>query len=938
MSDGDVVHELSRLKKELRAARGFEEALETAFDAIGFTEEVAREQQSKEKRKALKDNVWGMLDLSAREMRLVDSPLFQRLRGLRQLGFSQLTYPSAEHSRFTHGLGMAHVVTKMMAGIDRDRSDDNDAFAAIANDLDALKPLHRREILYSALLHGIGNMPFSRSCEAAMNGRSELFTLGGLAVAEVSSRVRLAVGRNVPLSVSLSVIIVLSRRFETFYERLDPDLARSPNSLLRVAGLIAGAQVSRECANIQDIVSAAAVDANKIDYLNRDAKACGISIGVDVSRLFLGGGLIRAKRSSYDDTFDGFDDGLLYVVNAAGADTLAEISHARAQMYQRVYLHPLTRAAESLLGKALILNADEPTRRDPDLTDVLGVWGMGDAELLLRVRSHQLTSVASIGSNLIMRKLPKKACAFSGTLARTLLPLADQLSTVSRETEGALRKEIGGTFLESLMTEGVTSGIDDLGDRIREEAQRLADLLSSGGEEVPADELGRIVVTGIATSDTGRADALVLQHGEVVRIPAIAAPSRRDGAYDIFKSVGHVMCAPPWRQIVFQAARTVIHRQSSDGSHGSAPRRISRDLPEMRVHRHTLLDFDAAASRSNLDLDEARALAAAAADSGYYDEVPLLAPRTSAKIGDVLRAAETYRAYDGEGGWRIRPSTVAAFTDQLPPRLRKQMLEILAQGTQLDQAATTRLLKVALDAAVEHGFNEAWLVPLSSSSGGPILATLQPRLDARHKVVLTLGEALSRPERPILLVDDNAVSGTQSAAQLHSYSGSPREEWPPELRKEERLWPALEPDGWNELKGRRWGIMVAVGAEDAQTRLRRTAAFLGLSGFSGLFVGAPLTSGLVWPLELKAFLEDVGRDLLAQRRHGVPYAELGEGLDKEACDNHCFGYGNHGGITATNANVPASTVTALWQPGIRNGVPWIPLFIRRGRLGELILA
>lgn len=935
MSDSDIVHALADLRRFLRRDEALEEALEAAFDTVGFTDEVARASHSKEKRKALKDNVWGMLDLGAHEMRLVDSPLLQRLRGLRQLGFSHLTYSSAEHSRFAHALGMAHVVTRMMDGIDRDRSDDNDAFSQRAARLDDLKPLHRREIQYSALLHGIGNMPLSRSCEAAMNGRGELFTLGGVPVSDLLARVRHAVGRNVPLSVGLSVIIVLSQRFEAFYERLDPELSQSSSSLLRIAGLVAGAQVSRECANIQDIVSAAAIDANKIDYLNRDAKACGIAIGVDVSRLFLGGGLIRVRGTTYGN---GFDSELLYVVSAAGADTLAEISHARAAMYQRVYLHPLTRAAEALLGKALILNAEEAERRDPDLTDVLGIWAMGDAELLLRIRLHQDDAVASIGSDLTLRKLPKKACAFSGALATTQLPMADQLSTISREKEGALRKEVGGTFLETLMTEGVTLGTDELGERIRGEALRLAEMLADAGENGPTEDLGRIVVTGIATSDTGLADALVLQHGDVVRIPAIRDAAGREGAYDIFKSVGYVMCKPSWRQIVFQAARLVIHAQSADHPTNSAVRTINDELPDMRVHRHTLLGFEAAASRSNLDLGSARSLAAAASSAGYYDKAPLLAPRTSIHAGDVVSAAETYRAYDGEGGWRIRPSTVAAFTDQLPFSLRRQMLDMLAKGRQLDQAATARLLMIAVATAAETGFGNASLVPLSSSSGGSSLAALEPRLGTGHQIVQTLEEALSQSERPILLVDDNAVSGTQSAAQLYSFSGLRRDEWPLELRKEDRLLPPLPPGAWETLKSRHLGVMVAIGAGAADEKLRTTAAALKLSGFQGLFIGEPLSAGPEWPPELRSFLEDVGRDLLAQRRHGIRYAEMDEGTEKTECDGHCFGYGNHGGITVTTANVPASTVTALWQPGVRNGMPWIPLFIRRGRLRELILA
>jgi hypothetical protein len=61
-------------------------------------------------------------------------------------------------------------------------------------------------------------------------------------------------------------------------------------------------------------------------------------------------------------------------------------------------------------------------------------------------------------------------------------------------------------------------------------------------------------------------------------------------------------------------------------------------------------------------------------------------------------------------------------------------------------------------------------------------------------------------------------------------------------------------------------------------------------------------------------------------------------VEAGTCRMNALGFGNHGGITVTNVNVPASTVTALWQPGRYQGRPWIPLFLRRGRYAELILA
>lgn len=376
MNGESRVGELSALQRELQDEPTLDAALNHAFDQIGFTDAAAHAPVPTGKRKAIKDNVWGMLDFGAHEMRLIDSPLVQRMRGVHQLGFSYLTYPSAEHTRFIHSLGMAHVVSSFIAGIDRDRQDDSIASSTPATAFerfDKLKPLHRRELLYAAILHDVGHMPFSHASEAPLSANPALFTLGGASVEERLTRIRFAVGKDISLSEALSIIVILSRRFEIFYKALDHDLARDAGSIPRIACLIAGVPTLDDCPNIQDIISAAAVDADKIDYVNRDAKACGISVGVDVSRIFLGGGLVQAARSSYDDSYEGDDKSTLFVVNSSGADTLDEIVQARSSLYQRVYLHPLTRTAEALLARALQTNASLPAARDEDLVEVLSV-------------------------------------------------------------------------------------------------------------------------------------------------------------------------------------------------------------------------------------------------------------------------------------------------------------------------------------------------------------------------------------------------------------------------------------------------------------------------------------------------------------------------------------------------------------------------------------
>jgi deoxynucleoside triphosphate triphosphohydrolase SAMHD1 len=69
-----------------------------------------------------------MIEFDWRAMRLIDSPIIQRLRYIKQLGFSYLTYPSAEHSRFSHSIGIGHVVSNFINAINK-RANEADTTA-----------------------------------------------------------------------------------------------------------------------------------------------------------------------------------------------------------------------------------------------------------------------------------------------------------------------------------------------------------------------------------------------------------------------------------------------------------------------------------------------------------------------------------------------------------------------------------------------------------------------------------------------------------------------------------------------------------------------------------------------------------------------------------------------------------------------------------------
>ena len=101
----------------------------------------------------IRDPLWDTIRVDETATAIVDSPAFQRLRYIRQLGLAHLVYPGATHTRFDHALGVYHLARRALAVL-RERA----ALARVADADAALIPI-------AALLHDIGHYPFSHALE-----------------------------------------------------------------------------------------------------------------------------------------------------------------------------------------------------------------------------------------------------------------------------------------------------------------------------------------------------------------------------------------------------------------------------------------------------------------------------------------------------------------------------------------------------------------------------------------------------------------------------------------------------------------------------------------------------------------------------------------------------------------------------------------------------
>src|SRR6516164_2800157 len=111
----------------------------------------------------IRDPIHGTIPVDDRETEVIDHPFYQRLRYVKQLGFGDLAFPGATHTRHAHSLGAMHVSSRLF-----------DAVSARADISPSAKGRFRVAVRLAVLCHDIGHMPLSHASEAIAPPRASL--------------------------------------------------------------------------------------------------------------------------------------------------------------------------------------------------------------------------------------------------------------------------------------------------------------------------------------------------------------------------------------------------------------------------------------------------------------------------------------------------------------------------------------------------------------------------------------------------------------------------------------------------------------------------------------------------------------------------------------------------------------------------------------------
>jgi len=331
--------------------------------------------------KIIRDPVHGYIGITEEEKKIIDTPVMQRLRRIKQLATTYLTYPGALHTRFEHSLGTMYIADKIAQRLKLDEK--------------------RKIIRFAALLHDVGHGPFSHVSEDVLkyvnNGRCS-------------------------------------------HEEITCDIIRNDESIKEILGddleaVIKLIEKKGERTVESDIISSQ-LDADKIDYLTRDSIYAGVMYGrFDISRVIYT--MEREKEKNKKASY--------LAISEKGMDAVEEFILSRYYMFTQVYKHHTRMITDAMVTRAIELAFKEGVLRKTDFryrrssTKFLKKYlGYDDYTLVQKIMSGSNDKSMKLLKDILERKLLK--CRYERSLTEKDMPDYIPRMKIKKMTSDDLRK------------------------------------------------------------------------------------------------------------------------------------------------------------------------------------------------------------------------------------------------------------------------------------------------------------------------------------------------------------------------------------------------------------------------------------------------------------------------------------------------------------------
>lgn len=858
--------------------------------------------------KEIFDAVWGNIEFCSGEIYILDSPLLQRLRKIKQLGLAYFVYCGCDYSRFYHTLGVTYLADRMATAINRcnlgTTEEEKKYFKAI--------------VRLAAIFHDTGHMFLSHVsehyfCKSPSYSRNEMITTF-LNVFERKA------GKKPALHELLGCMIVNTEAVYELLEIVTPKIKgfstgfdnRIDEVVEYISALIVGVPIDREILPYSCIVNGP-IDADKCDYLSRDSHVTRVPVAVDVSRITQKLSVVESKDICTSELWHQDADTNVPFYELAMKDSaekaLFQLCIARTIMFDSVYYHHKVLTAETefrnLLGRLANLHK-------PVFVNFLEILRHTDEDFnhyffddLKKDRDEEDCKEIDVIQNEFQK-------IYNRNIAKRVVCLTpDYLSGAQKYTEA---------FWDSVMAVFDSVEEKEFICEIKEEYTKLQKQMK--GAKIDNSQVQIFAI---------QAPTQVFGHSKIQVPIDLRNGSKRDfrgyelvSSRETSSSSSYIVTDEDDRILVYLATEKVFMKKYHITLKEEAMTCGKYDQKEINKKRKQLFG------------------------QGYYDDTPMLISDTllANHISDysIEKIVEKYNGYEGPDGYKISKQEVKNFLRQLMCACRekskcKDLLKgvciLLEKALFINRSFLSQKLESKVGELMQGG-KLLHIVPLGSlRDSAKHMAYFWNDVqipDVEIETEKSLEELLRTEDvEQIIFFDDGSYSGTQMISIMQEYMGVK------ERKTDEPHVKELPDECKKALKEKQIRFFFIAYNKSKEADMINELNKLGLKDIGFHYI-EDISIRHLEANEYTWFENDEQRNLVKEVLHDVglsiirsikmPEGVCKAGWDLERVENAALGYNDAQQMVFLKSSVPTYTITAFWETGMYNNFEWKPLFRR----------
>ncbi|MHB1314301.1 MAG: phosphoribosyltransferase-like protein [Christensenellales bacterium] len=862
--------------------------------------------------KDISDFVWGTVEASAPEVCVLDSPILQRLRRIRQLGMASVVYCNADHSRFSHTIGVLEIAGKMASVITK-KLNKSDSTVKSGGAV-----FHFEEIVrFAALFHDAGHLFFSHVSEAFFTycprfaRYAEITKIKSHFSEQTSSF-------NALLHELFSVMIVNAGETKRLIKLIAPHLKSRLSEdkhidqfLEYVSCLIIGVPVDNHILPYCKIIKSK-YDANKLDYLSRDSACTKVPIAVDIAQIIRKIDVAPYEGDPDYKIWNHYADnaGVMYEMdlkNIAKKVTW-HLTIARSMIFESVYNHHKVLTANTMFQMALDRICQDFGPGKLKFSYLLKITDQYFGEYFMDVlvdkdrrEGKNCAEAAHILSLIRDRRLYKRAASF--TRSSMISPVYISKTFINQVVKNPYSRE-SAHFRLAMQEEYA---------KIRKIMGKTETSKSPVFMFIVMDELGS------APTETGGSHAVKSEAKMIQEAMDSGRKSQQEQFYLVTDMID--------REHVYLALEKVMSSYN------------------IRLTKESCLC--AKFSQDTLNEIRNRLL-----EAGYYNDSLYLLPDEMfvhlfrKKLFD--RVVEKYQCFHGAGNCKVNEKRLYAFLKQFS-RLQysKGEIESILDGV-------LRILNEALFIERENFVSEAsaLLQQIPVKKGGKnYVLPLGGRLDSSMHLSYYFNDIKLKhdyiyprdlesilpfltPGDKLVFLDDGAYSGRQVISIFQEYMGVPKNQ----RTTNENHVNELSEENKEKLKNANITLVYVCFNSQSENTIRRELNDLGLDTLSILYTH-DLSEMKIFDGKksifkdarqkelLRSCLYDKGKEIL-QKRNCLEDGTFKDRWSMERIENAALGYNNAQQMVVFEFNIPTYSLCAFWTTEKDDELVWKGLFQR----------